>query len=224
MGTPTKSNDPWKSRILGTGIENPAELLPNPHNWRTHAERQKYAVRGVLNEVGWVQSVTVNKRTGRLVDGHLRVALAIEQGATEIPVSYIDLSEEEEMLVLATLDPLTEMAGIDPEALAYVLENIQTEDVAVQSVLDDLAEEAGLGAQAQEDDAETASQIAKEISYKYELVFDGEDEMRHFYRFLKYLRIQFPDSDTVPERLVRYILELNLPDSQSGGASDGDED
>jgi hypothetical protein len=37
-------------------------------------------MRDVLDRVGWVQSVIVNRKTGRLVDGHLRVQLAVDAG------------------------------------------------------------------------------------------------------------------------------------------------
>lgn len=35
---------------------------------------------GALNEVGWVQRVIVNRRTGYLVDGHERVWQALQNG------------------------------------------------------------------------------------------------------------------------------------------------
>ena len=72
---------------------------------------------GVLAEVGWVQDIIVNKRTGFVVDGHARVALAISAGE-RVPVVYVDLSENEEALILATLDPLSAMAVTDEDLLA----------------------------------------------------------------------------------------------------------
>jgi ParB-like chromosome segregation protein Spo0J len=60
----------------------------------------------MLDTVGWVQSVIVNRTTGYVVDGHLRVAMAISKGEALIPVSYVELDEAEENLVLAALDPV----------------------------------------------------------------------------------------------------------------------
>ena len=68
---------PWRDRIVGQGEESPAALVANPKNWRTHPKVQQDALSGVLDQVGWVQQVLVNRLTGRLVDGHLRV-----EGAT----------------------------------------------------------------------------------------------------------------------------------------------
>ena len=107
----------WQNRIDGSGLESPQDLLPNPANWRTHSDRQKHTLKAVMNEVGWVQQVVVNKTTGNLVDGHLRVAAAIENGEEEIPVLYVSLTPDEEALVLTTLDPLAGMAGVDTDKL-----------------------------------------------------------------------------------------------------------
>ena len=96
-------------------------LAPNPRNWRAHPQSQREALAGVLGKVGWVQDVIVNQRTGYLVDGHLRVEEAIRSGQTSVPVVYVDLGEDEEVLVLATLDPLAAMATANAERLDALL-------------------------------------------------------------------------------------------------------
>jgi ParB-like chromosome segregation protein Spo0J len=90
-----------KNRIIGSGEEPLDSILFNPRNWRIHPLSQQDALKGVLEEVGWVQQVIVNKRTGNLIDGHLRCQLAAREGAQTIPVVYVDVSEDEEALVLA---------------------------------------------------------------------------------------------------------------------------
>src|SRR5690606_4570024 len=54
----------WQNRIVGSGEEAPDQLLANPANWRIHPQAQQDALAGVLSEVGWVQQVIVNQRTG----------------------------------------------------------------------------------------------------------------------------------------------------------------
>lgn len=63
----------WQNRIVGAGTEKASALVANPHNWRLHPKKQQETLATVLAEVGWVQDVIVNRTTGRLVDGHLRV-------------------------------------------------------------------------------------------------------------------------------------------------------
>ncbi|MGA7730912.1 MAG: hypothetical protein WCD37_06530 [Chloroflexia bacterium] len=136
----------WRLRIVGSGEEAPDRLLPNPRNWRSHPREQQTALEGVLKEGGWVQQVLVNRRTGHLLDGHLRVAMARERNEPMVPVLYVDLSDEEEALVLATLDPLSAMAAVDQDKLQELLGSISTQEEAVQAMLARLADEAGVNA------------------------------------------------------------------------------
>lgn len=100
----------WANRTVGHAEVPPGDLAANPRNWRIHPQHQQDALTDVLDRVGWVQDVLVNKRTGFVVDGHLRVALAIARDEATVPVKYIDLSPDEEALVLATLDPIASLA------------------------------------------------------------------------------------------------------------------
>ena len=129
---PTAPPAPWRNRIVGTGEEAPDQLLANPKNWRIHPAAQQGALASVLDDVGWVGQVLVNRRTGHLVDGHLRVELALSRQEPSVPVTYVDLSESEEALVLASLDPLAGMAVADAGKLRELLEGvtISSDDLA----------------------------------------------------------------------------------------------
>lgn len=125
----------WQNRIVGEGVESPTQLLANPSNWRIHPKHQQDALTAVLDKVGWVQRVIVNKRTAHIVDGHLRVSLAISRNEPSVPVVYVDLSEDEERAVLATIDPLSAMAATDGAKLAELLESVQVDDAALGTLL-----------------------------------------------------------------------------------------
>jgi ParB-like chromosome segregation protein Spo0J len=129
----------WANRIIGHGEEAPDQLLANPSNWRTHGKAQREALREVLDTVGYVAQVIVNQRTGRLVDGHLRVEEALSHGQPSIPVLYVDLSEEEERLVLASLDPLAAMATTDEDKLRELLAEVSVDSEALAAMLAALA-------------------------------------------------------------------------------------
>ena len=104
-------------------------------NWRVHPKTQQDALTGILSEVGWVQNVIISERSGNLIDGHARVTVADRNGETEIPAVWVDLSESEEALILATLDPLSAMAATDREQLSALLDEVSTGDAAVQAML-----------------------------------------------------------------------------------------
>jgi hypothetical protein len=120
----------WANRIVGHGEEAPEGLLANPANWRLHPKEQQDALAGVLSEVGWVQDIIVNRRSGHVVDGHLRISLALREAARSVPVVYVDLDPAEEALILATLDPLAAMATTDEAKLAELLADITLPDEA----------------------------------------------------------------------------------------------
>ncbi len=128
-----------QNRIVGSGEEPLDQIQFNPRNWRVHPLNQQNALKGVLEEVGWVQEVIVNKRTGNLIDGHLRCQLAAREGAKTIPVKYVDLSEDEEALVLATLDPIGAMAATDKQKLDELFAGIESENENVRKMMDEIA-------------------------------------------------------------------------------------
>jgi hypothetical protein len=134
----------WRNRIVGHDDVPPDQLVANPANWRTHPREQQQALAGALSEVGWVANVLVNRTTGHVVDGHLPVELAISRGEPTVPVTYVELSEDEERLVLASLDPLAAMATAEKEALADLLAGIETEDAALARMLAELADHHGI--------------------------------------------------------------------------------
>lgn len=118
----------WRNRITGSGTEDPAQLLANPLNWRTHPGPQRDALRGSLSEIGWVQQVLVNTTTGHMVDGHARVEEALSRGEASVPVLYLELSDAEERVVLASLDPIGAMAIPDNAKLAELLADVTVTD------------------------------------------------------------------------------------------------
>lgn len=134
-----KVDAPYRNRIVDQGLERVDNLLANPKNWRVHPFSQQEALAGVLAQVGWVQTIIVNQRTGCMIDGHLRAILADRAGMTDVPVTYVDLSEEEEAIILATFDPLGALAGRDDEKLKELLAECKATDSRVGKLLDGLA-------------------------------------------------------------------------------------
>lgn len=139
----------WRNRIVKYGEADPEQLLAHPYNWRVHPAFQQDALQGALEEIGWLAEVIVNLRTSEewppgergvetLLDGHLRVKLALRRDQEQIPVKYVDLSPQEEALALATFDPLSAMAVADAEALDALLEAVEAENPALQRMITDL--------------------------------------------------------------------------------------
>lgn len=139
-----KARDPWRNRIVGVGEEAPDQILANPFNARIHPKAQREALSDLIDEVGIVQRVIVNQRTQHLIDGHLRVELALSREEPVVYVEYVDLSLDEERKVLALFDPIGAMAVTDRAVVGELLRTVDTQSAAVQGVLDDLATKAGV--------------------------------------------------------------------------------
>ena len=121
-----------------------SELIPNPKNWRTHPVAQQDALKGILAEVGFAGAVLARELddgTLMLIDGHMRAEATTDQ---EIPVLILDVDEAESDKLLATFDPIAAMAESDAHALDALLRNVDTGSEALQKMLAELAEGAGL--------------------------------------------------------------------------------
>lgn len=120
-----------------------SEILPNPKNWRTHPQAQQDALRGVLAEVGIADALLVRETPAglQLIDGHLRADTAPD---ALWPCLVLDVDAVEADKLLATFDPLAAMAEPDPAKLDALLREIDTGSEALQKMLTELADEAGL--------------------------------------------------------------------------------
>src|SRR6202049_3215228 len=148
----------WRNRIVGYGEEAPDQLLANEKNWRIHPKSQQDALKGALSKVGIVQNVIVNRRSGKMIDGHLRAQMAISEGQPLVPITYVDLSDEEEALILATIDPVTGLAGTDQELLDSLITDIRLSDlgmdlgIGLNDLLNSLSPDPSLASAEGEDD------------------------------------------------------------------------
>ena len=187
----------FRSRIVGYGEEAPDQLLANPLNFRVHPKSQQDALKGVLEEVGYVQSVIVNRTTGNLIDGHLRVSLALREDQESIPVVYVELSPQEEALVLATFDPISGLAGTDQEKLNELLEEVSTNSAGVEALLAQLS--AG-------NDSGTIYTLATNVPH-YQIVGE-QPQPSELYDMTKANELRTKVESTVmPEDVRQYLLQ-----------------
>jgi len=159
----------YRNRIIALEYVNSSDLTPHPGNWRQHPPAQAEALKGVLNEIGIAGALLAyrsERQGGALVviDGHLRKDAAPQQW----PVLILDVEDSEADYLLATHDPLAAMATADAGALDALLSSVQSGEAAVQAMLAELAEGAGLY-QPQDDPQDADPQIdrAEELRVKW---------------------------------------------------------
>lgn len=132
----------WTSRIVGHEKVRADQLLAHPLNHRRHPMKQRQVVAASISELGFVKSILVNRITGRIIDGHERAMQALGCGdGTLVDVEYVELSEEEERKALLLLDASSELATVDGEALALLVEDLTFTDETLQDFVDVLLDE-----------------------------------------------------------------------------------
>jgi hypothetical protein len=133
------AHTPWENKIRGYGTADPRTITPHPLNWRRHGPEQLDAIEGSLDELGWIQDVIINQTTGHLLDGHARVEKALSRGEASVPVKYVALSEEEELLALLTFDPISAMATSHHQHVQALVSRVAPQNAALRSVVATLA-------------------------------------------------------------------------------------
>jgi modification methylase len=92
-------------------------------------------MKGVLDELGWIQSVIVNRTTGNVIDGHLRIEEAIENNETSIPVAYVELTEVEEKKAILVYDPIGTLARQNKEKLEELVKSVAMDSASAQDMV-----------------------------------------------------------------------------------------
>lgn len=128
----------------------PASLQPHPLNFRRHPAVQTSALQASIEQHGWLAAPIWNKQTRRILDGHARVELALENGDERIPCRVIDVPEAQEKRILASFDRIGSLAERDDERLAELLQELQASEAGLPAGweaqdLETLLEEMGQG-------------------------------------------------------------------------------
>lgn len=100
------TNNKGKLTLETWSIERVLATL-NSDNPRIITSKQLQDLRNNIREFGLVLPVVINIRTNRLVGGHQRVKAAQLEGLSEIQVSLVDLSEEDELLLSLALNKIS---------------------------------------------------------------------------------------------------------------------
>ena len=101
----------------------PTTLTGAEYNPRQMGDKQRLALEQSLDEFGFVQPIVVNERTGLVVGGHQRLQAALALDHKEVPVVYVDLTEEREKALNVALNKIS--GDWDYPALIDVLTELE---------------------------------------------------------------------------------------------------
>lgn len=100
------------------------ELLPDPANPRRISDRELEALTRSLREYGFVQPILARRETKTVIGGHQRLLAARRLGLKEVPVIWLDISQERARALNVALNKIS--GEFDKELLARLLADLQT--------------------------------------------------------------------------------------------------
>lgn len=99
------------------------------------------------------------------------------------------------------IDTLIEVGQTQQDAISDILTNFEKSE---DDEYDDEDDE-------EDDDSDTSLRPAPRPVIQYQLVFDDEEQQQNWFKFVRWLKREFDDAETVAER-INLFLEKNLPD------------
>ena len=111
-----------RNRIKGHRRVRAGDLVPHELNYRLHGTVQRDALQALYRDVGFARSLLAYELPDgrlKLIDGHLRRDLDPDM---EVEVEVLDVSEDEARALLLSIDPLAELAEVQEQLRARLLE------------------------------------------------------------------------------------------------------
>jgi hypothetical protein len=200
--------DALEVRMVPVSAIRPARY--NPRKDLTPEDDEYQRIARSLDEFGLVEPLVWNEVTGNLVGGHQRLKVLLARGVTEVPCAVVRIADEarEQALNLA----LNKVSGAwDLPKLKDLLEELDTGAFDLEITGFSLEEVERLMTQVHVPPADQegpgGSAGLGDPVIAYNIVFDDESQQQAWYGFLKWLRTEYPDLDTLGARLARFIQD-----------------
>jgi hypothetical protein len=121
-----------------------SELHADPKNPRAHNERNLSTIAESLKRFGQVEPLVVQKSTGRVIGGNGRLEVMKNDGAEEVEIVEVDVSDTDAKQLGLMLNRTAELASWDEDNLSAVIGELRLEDVNFEALGWDGAEMEGL--------------------------------------------------------------------------------
>lgn len=199
---------PWFNSIERISEEDPSTLIPSDGNARIHGGEQQAFVTASLQEFGWIDDVIASSRTKKILNGHLRVSLAVKRKEKTVPVKWVNVDEDQERLILAGFDALEAMAQQDRERGIELLKLASPKNGVLeaffQSDLERLQKEANSIRKVQESQVErSGGDESVSVSFGGYLKFELKKDV--FDAWLSGLLAKFPEVSKLYQELQRRL-------------------
>lgn len=103
------------------------DIRPHPNNWRVHPRKQVKQFEKIVEDIGFADvliAYEANDGVLTLIDGHMRAGTNPDE---ILPTVILDVDDDEAEALLASIDPIGEMARANQEKLDQVMDNLRAD-------------------------------------------------------------------------------------------------
>ena len=140
-------------------------------------------------------------------DEKTAAAFAVADNHTHDMGEYDDKALAEMVAVFEDDLELVDATGYDLVDIQEIIDGIQLEEAELD--LSDLSSKEEAEVEVEEDSAEEPQERKQFPVIQYPLVFENEDQQARWFGFLRWLKKQFPDEDTISGRLDAFLREVD---------------
>lgn len=184
--------------------KNTVDLIPYARNARTHSEAQVGQIAASIKEFGFTQPVLLDGQNG-IIAGHGRVLAALKLELEQVPTIELQhLSDTQKQAYIIADNKLALNSTWDDQLLALEVEDLKAVNFDLSLIgfhsfeLPDLE-----GDKPETEDAPEDDEL--NFTIQYNIIFDHEEQQNDWYTFVKYLKEQYPDAETVAERIQLFL-------------------
>lgn len=183
------------------------KLIPYHNNPRKNQTIE--AIASSINEYGFQQPIVVDKNMVVIV-GHTRLLGAKKLGLNKVPIQVADLSQAQAKAYRIADNKLNEGSEWDYTKLHNELAELLDDNYDITNLgfhpqeLDDFLNDTYDG-DAEQGIETVENQSASGVIIQYNIIFDDDDQQQTWFNFIKFLKANYPDMDTIGERLTQFI-------------------
>jgi hypothetical protein len=160
---------------------------------------------------GQYKPIVIQKDTGYVLVGNHTLKAIKKLGWDFVDVVELNVSDEEAKRIVLADNRTSDESSYDYNLLADMLKSMPTLDGTGydQAALDQLIN--GVNGYMPDLDVEDMGSrgLGTPIVH-YDIVFDSEEQQAVFYGLVRYLKVKYPDAESLGERLTTWIRELEL--------------
>jgi hypothetical protein len=182
-----------------------SRLVPYAKNARTHSAAQIAQIAASIREWGWTTPVLVDEQ-GVLIAGHGRVLAAKQLGITDIPCMVArGWSDGQKKAYVLADNQLPLNAGWDADLLKMEIREIEALNFDIGKIGFDTEALAKLFDVAPEERQSTERNGPGTPIIQFNIVFDDDAQQDAWFAFVRTLKAQYPNEETLGARLALYI-------------------